>query len=514
MKDLPQPQPGILDIALYVSGEAGLPGHEQVLKLSANENPHGPSPKARAAFAAAAAQLHRYPATDHAALRRAIAEVHGLDPELIICGVGSDEVLQFVAQGFAGPGDEVIVTEHGFSMYPILARAAGATPVTVPERARRIDVDAILAAVTDRTRIVFIANPANPSGTMLTEAGCDRLAAGLPGHVVRVHDGAYAECVPGFDGGAGLVAAFPNVVMTRTLSKIHGLGGLRVGWGHAQRPVIEVLNRLRQQALRAIAVPGSDPTVGYWEWSAADGCDLDDPAAWSQANPALGHTITADTLAARIRSDPPQVVRTELLCQWVDTMDSPWPPNAWAACTTDGLELQADRDTVLALDVSPDRRTAALVAVQAAEDGDQLDAVLVDTWHADGAVDDLTIATAVAEVAEQLDARLVAYDRYTASAVAQRLQRAGVAVAEVSGPLFVQACDQLLTAMVTGRLRHPGQAALTDHVLAAARKPAADGGWRIVRARSAGPIPAAVALAMAVHHALDGGGAEPVVMFA
>jgi len=275
-----------------------------------------------------------------------------------------------------------------------------------------------------------------------------------------------------------------------------------------------VLNRLRQQALRAIAVPGSDPTVGYWEWSAADGCDLDDPAAWSQANPALGHTITADTLAARIRSDPPQVVRTELLCQWVDTMDSPWPPNAWAACTTDGLELQADRDTVLALDVSPDRRTAALVAVQAAEDGDQLDAVLVDTWHADGAVDDLTIATEVAEVAEQLDARLVAYDRYTASAVAQRLQRAGVAVAEVSGPLFVQACDQLLTAMVTGRLRHPGQAALTDHVLAAARKPAADGGWRIVRARSAGPIPAAVALAMAVHHALDGGGAEPVVMFA
>ena len=246
MKDLPQPQPGILDIALYVSGEAGLPGHEQVLKLSANENPHGPSPKARAAFAAAAAQLHRYPATDHAALRRAIAEVHGLDPELIICGVGSDEVLQFVAQGFAGPGDEVIVTEHGFSMYPILARAVGATPVTVPETARRIDVDAILAAITDRTRIVFIANPANPTGTMLTEAECHRLAAGLPGHVVLVHDGAYAECVPGFDGGAGLVAAFPNVVMTRTLSKIHGLGGLRVGWGHAQRPVIEVLNRLRQ----------------------------------------------------------------------------------------------------------------------------------------------------------------------------------------------------------------------------------------------------------------------------
>lgn len=275
-----------------------------------------------------------------------------------------------------------------------------------------------------------------------------------------------------------------------------------------------VLNRLRQQALRAIAVPGSDPTVGYWEWSAPDGCALEDRDAWRAANPALGHTITGDTLAARIRSDPPQVVRTELLCQWVDTMDSPWPPNTWADCTTDGLELQAEADTVLAVDVSPDRRSAALVAVQATEDGDQLTAVLVDTWSAEGAVDDLAIATDVAAVAEQLEARLVAYDRWTGSAIAQRLERAGVAVADVSGPRFAQACDQLLSAMVTGRLRHPGQAELTDHVLAAARKPAADGGWRIVRARSGGPIPAAVALAMGVHHALEAGGAEPVVVFA
>lgn len=275
-----------------------------------------------------------------------------------------------------------------------------------------------------------------------------------------------------------------------------------------------VLNRLRHQAHRAIAVPGSDPTIGYWEWSAPDGCELEDRDAWRQANPALGHTITPDTLAARIRSDPPQVVRTELLCQWVDTLDSPWPPNAWAGCTTDGLELQADADTVLAVDVSLDRRSAALVAVQAVPDTEQLAAVLVDTWHADGAVDDLTIATDVAEVAEQLDARLVAYDRWTGSSIAQRLQHAGIAVADVSGPLFAQACDQLLGAMVSGRLRHPGQAELTDHVLAAARKPAADGGWRIVRARSGGPIPAAVALAMGVHHSLDGGGASPVVVFA
>lgn len=246
MTAAPRPQPGILDIALYVSGESGLPGRADVLKLSSNENPWGPSPAARAAFAAAQGDLHRYPPTDHAGLRRAIADVHGLDPDRIVCGVGSDEVLQFVAQAYAGPGDDVIVTQHGFSMYPILARAVGATPVTVPEPDRRIDVDAILAAVTPRTRLVFLANPANPTGTMVPEADLYRLADGLPPTAILVHDGAYAEFVPGFDGGAGLVDAFPNVVMTRTFSKIHGLGGLRIGWGYARRAVIDVLNRLRQ----------------------------------------------------------------------------------------------------------------------------------------------------------------------------------------------------------------------------------------------------------------------------
>lgn len=242
----PVPQPGILDIALYVSGESALAGRSDVLKLSANENPFGFSDRAREAFGRAVPNLHRYPGTDHAALRRAIGEVHGLDPDRIICGVGSDEVLQFVAQAYAGPGDEVITTEHGFSMYPILARAVGATPVEVPERDRRIDVDAILAAVTDRTRIVFIANPANPTGTYLERDEVARLAAGLPGHVVLVHDGAYTEFVDGFDGGAALADAHPNVIMTRTFSKIYGLGGLRVGWGYAQCDMIDVLTRLRQ----------------------------------------------------------------------------------------------------------------------------------------------------------------------------------------------------------------------------------------------------------------------------
>jgi histidinol-phosphate aminotransferase len=240
------PKPGIMDIALYVSGESTLAGHADVLKLSSNENPLGCSPAAQEAFRAATGDLNRYPSTDHAALRRAIGEVHGLDPDRIICGAGSDEVLQFVTHAYAGQGDEIITTEHGFSMYPILAHMVGATSVTVPERDRRIDVHAILAAVTERTRIVFIANPANPTGTMLAEDELQALVDGLPAHVILVHDGAYTEFADGFDGGVSLVDRHPNVVMTRTFSKIHGLGGLRIGWGYAQPAIIDVLTRIRQ----------------------------------------------------------------------------------------------------------------------------------------------------------------------------------------------------------------------------------------------------------------------------
>lgn len=240
------PQPGIMEIALYVSGESTLTGRDQVLKLSSNENPLGCSPAAKAAFAAAAGDLHRYPNTNHAPLRHAIGEMHGLDPDRIICGVGSDEVLQFVVQSFAGVGDEVITTQHGFSMYPILARMVGAVPVTVPEEERRISIDAIHAAVTDRTKIIFVANPANPTGTMLDQGELQQLVDGLPGHVLLVHDGAYTEFAGGFDGGISLVDRHPNVIMTRTFSKIHGLGGLRIGWGYAARGIIDVLNRIRQ----------------------------------------------------------------------------------------------------------------------------------------------------------------------------------------------------------------------------------------------------------------------------
>jgi histidinol-phosphate aminotransferase len=243
--NLPRPKPGILDIALYTGGASHVPGVAAAVKLSSNENPFGCSPWVGEAVTRALGELHRYPSTDHAALRAAIGAVHGLDSDRVICGVGSDEVLTFLAQAYAGPGDEVIHPAHGFLMYRILAQAVGAAPVAVAERDRRVDVEAILAAVTPRTRLVFLANPANPTGTMLSGAEVARLADGLPGHAILVLDGAYAEFAEGFDGGAALAGERPNVVMTRTFSKVYGLGGLRLGWGYGPRAVIDVLNRVR-----------------------------------------------------------------------------------------------------------------------------------------------------------------------------------------------------------------------------------------------------------------------------
>ena len=242
----PTPQPGILNIAPYVAGKASAGGSSDVLKLSSNENPLGCSDAAKAAYARAGHELHRYPPTDHGALHDMLAETYGLDASRMVCGVGSDEVLQFIAQAFAGAGDEVIYTEHGFSMYPLLAHAVGAKPVMVPETDRRVDVDLILKAVTDRTKIVFIANPGNPTGTMISMDEVARLAKALPGDVVLVHDGAYTEYVEGSDGGAALVEASENVIVTRTFSKIYGLGGLRIGWGYGPKAIIDALNRIRQ----------------------------------------------------------------------------------------------------------------------------------------------------------------------------------------------------------------------------------------------------------------------------
>ncbi|MEM1430323.1 MAG: histidinol-phosphate transaminase [Pseudomonadota bacterium] len=239
------PQPGIMQIKLYEGGKSALAGRTDVLKLSSNENPRGPSPAAVAALRATAPRMHRYPATDHGTLRAAIGEMRGLDPDRIVCGVGSDEILSLLCFAYAAPGDEVLFTAHGFSMYRIQALAAGATPVVVQERERRVDVDAILARAGARTRIVFVTNPGNPTGTLLQDAEIARLAEGLPAECLLVLDGAYAEFAEGYDGGASLVETREDVVMTRTFSKLYGLGGLRVGWAYAPRAIVDVLKRVR-----------------------------------------------------------------------------------------------------------------------------------------------------------------------------------------------------------------------------------------------------------------------------
>jgi len=240
-----RPQPGILEIALYQGGQSTLPGLREAVKLSSNENPFGPSDRAVEAFRRAAHGLHRYPSTDHASLRGAIGAAHGIDPGRVICGAGSDEVIAFLCQAYAGPGDEVVHPVHGFLMYRISALGAGATPVAAPEADRRVDVDAMLAACTERTRLMFLANPANPTGTVLSARELAHLADALPPQVLLVIDGAYAEYARADDGAMRLATERDNVVITRTFSKVFGLGGLRIGWGYGPRAVIDVLNRLR-----------------------------------------------------------------------------------------------------------------------------------------------------------------------------------------------------------------------------------------------------------------------------
>jgi len=239
------PQPGILNIALYEGGASSVEGQTNVLKLSSNENPLGPSDAAKDAFARAAHALNRYPSTDHASLRQAIGDIWSVDPDRIVCGNGSGELLKLLAEAYAGPGDEVIFTEHGFSMYPIYAHSCGATPVVVDENERVTDVDAILAACNEKTKLVYLANPSNPTGTMIGPKAIARLADGIPAQALLVLDGAYAEFVDGYDGGAALVDKRDNVVMSRTLSKIYGLGGLRIGWAYGPKAVVDVLNRIR-----------------------------------------------------------------------------------------------------------------------------------------------------------------------------------------------------------------------------------------------------------------------------
>ena len=242
----PEPRRGILDIAAYVPGD-DRSSSRRVFELSSNETPLGASPKAVEAFRSVADRLHFYPDGSGAVLREAIGAAFGLNPARIICGNGSDELLTLLAQCYLSPGDEAIYSQHGFLVYRIAILAAGATPVVAPEADETADVDAILARVTPRTRLVFIANPNNPTGTYLPFDEVRRLHAALPGNVVLVLDAAYAEYVRrnDYSSGVELAAEADNVVMTRTFSKIFGLAGLRIGWAYGPAPVIDVLNRTR-----------------------------------------------------------------------------------------------------------------------------------------------------------------------------------------------------------------------------------------------------------------------------
>src|SRR5215471_14213890 len=242
------PRPGILKIAPYVPGKDSIDGKVTIAKLSSNEGALGPSPKAMAAYAKAAAELHRYPDGDSTKLRDAIGRRYGLDPKRIICGAGSDELLNLLVRAYCGSGDELIHSQHGFLMYPINALGAGATPVAAPETDYRADVDALLAKVSDRTRMVCLANPNNPTGSYLSKDDVRRLQAGLPNNVLLVIDAAYAEYVSrnDYESGVELVDGTENVVMTRTFSKIYGLGGVRLGWMYGPAAIVDVMNRLRQ----------------------------------------------------------------------------------------------------------------------------------------------------------------------------------------------------------------------------------------------------------------------------
>src|SRR4051812_18610785 len=244
----PVPNPGILDIAPYTPGKSPVPElGRKVFKLSANETPFGPSPKAMAIYKAAAAHLHDYPEGTSRVLREAIGRAFGLDPARIICGAGSDEVLNLLAHTYLAQGDEAISTAHGFLVYPIATVANGAKNVVAPEIDFTADVDAILKLVTPRTKLVWLANPNNPTGTYIPFDEVKRLRAGLPGHVLLVLDAAYSDYVSrnDYEQGIELVATTENTVMTHTFSKIHGLAALRIGWMFGPASIVDAVNRIR-----------------------------------------------------------------------------------------------------------------------------------------------------------------------------------------------------------------------------------------------------------------------------
>ncbi len=249
MTDLQRPnaRASVLRVAPYEQGKATLPTTDNPIKLSSNESALGPSPAAIAAYEFCAASLHRYSDGNQTELRAAIAEVHSLDVERILCGNGSAELLSLLVRAYVGPGDELLLSANHFVVCRIDGVAQGADIVLAPEQGYSMDVDALLAAVTPRTRMVMLANPNNPTGTYLNSTEVRRLQAGLAPDTLLVIDGAYGEYVtsPDFDMGMALVDEFENVVITRTFSKIYGLAAVRIGWTYCPAHVIDVLQRIR-----------------------------------------------------------------------------------------------------------------------------------------------------------------------------------------------------------------------------------------------------------------------------
>jgi histidinol-phosphate aminotransferase len=292
----PGPKPGVIDIAAYVPGSSSGPPGIRLHKLSSNETPLGPGAAARTALAAIGDHLAEYPDGSASRLRNAIADAHGLNAANIVCGNGSDELLSLLANCYLAPGDEAIISEHGFLMYRIATLAAGGRPVVAPENGLTADVDAILARVSGRTRLVYLANPNNPTGTYLPISEVRRLHGGLPANVILVLDAAYAEYVRrnDYEAGLELASSAGNVVMTRTFSKIFGLAALRIGWCYAPAPIVDALNRVRGPFnVNAAAIAVGSAAIGdraHVESAASHNAEW---LAWtSEAIRALGLTVT------------------------------------------------------------------------------------------------------------------------------------------------------------------------------------------------------------------------------
>ena len=264
----PQPRAAVMAIHAYVAGEAKLPGVNRIIKLSSNEGAFGPPPSAQAAYTKVSGEIHRYPDGGSVALRNAIGARWGLNPAQIVCGTGSDELIGLICHVYGGPGTDILMAMHGFTMYQIAGTFSGARVLKVPEKNLTTDVDAMLEAVTPETTIVFVAHPNNPTGSLLPQTEITRLRAALRPDILLVLDSAYAEYVEAADYNAGekLVDAGDNTVMLRTFSKVFGLGGMRVGWGYMPPAVADALNRVRgvfnvnlaaqAAAVAALAEPG------------------------------------------------------------------------------------------------------------------------------------------------------------------------------------------------------------------------------------------------------------------